>query len=122
MTDEKFFDELSSMINKAFDGAFGRKPEDSTLPNITKRLNDHFEVIGTETGTTRPVHTRKKDPKKVLTKASKSDIIEPSKGTKLYESIEDYTAKTGKRFRMTKRQKELKMTREEAFKLTHGEC
>ena len=39
----------------------------------------------------------------------------------LYESIEDYTAKTGKRFRMTKRQKELGMTREEAFNLTYGE-
>jgi len=35
----------------------------------------------------------------------------------LYESIEDYTAKTGKRFRMTKTQKELGMTREEAFTL-----
>ena len=35
----------------------------------------------------------------------------------LYESIEDYTAKTGKRFRMTKRQKDLGMTREEAFTL-----
>ena len=39
----------------------------------------------------------------------------------LYESIEDYTAQTGKRFRMTKAQKELGMTREEAFKLTYGE-
>ena len=33
----------------------------------------------------------------------------------LYESIEDYTAKTGKRFRMTKAQKELGLTRDEAF-------
>ena len=41
--------------------------------------------------------------------------------TIIYESIEDYTAQTGKRFRMTKDQKELGMTREEAFKLTHGE-
>jgi len=40
--------------------------------------------------------------------------------TPLYESIEDYTAQTGKRFRMTKRQKELGYTREEAFKLTYG--
>ena len=39
----------------------------------------------------------------------------------LYESIEDYTAQTGKRFRMTKDQKELGMTREEAFNLTYGE-
>ena len=28
---------------------------------LTKRLNDPFEVIGTETGTTRPIHTRKND-------------------------------------------------------------
>jgi len=40
--------------------------------------------------------------------------------TAMYESIEDYTTKTGKRFRMTKRQKELGMTREESFKLTYG--
>ncbi len=39
----------------------------------------------------------------------------------LYESIEDYTVKTGKRFRMTKEQKNLGMTREEAFNLTYGE-
>lgn len=32
-----------------------------------------------------------------------------------YESIEDYKAKTGKKFRMTKRQKESGMTREQAF-------
>ena len=38
----------------------------------------------------------------------------------IYESIEDYTVKTGKRFRMTKDQKRLEMTREEAFKLTYG--
>ena len=86
MTDEKFFDELSHMINCAIDGAFGRKISTPKMPQPA--------------------------PKK-----EQSDII-PA----LYESIEDYTAKTGKRFRMTKRQKELKMTREEAFKLTHGEC
>ncbi len=89
--------------------------QDNFLKALTKRLNDHFEVIGTETGTTRPVHTRKKDPKKVLTKASKSDIIEPSKSTKLYESIEDYTKKTGKRFRLTKADISDNLTREQAF-------
>ncbi len=89
--------------------------QDNFLKALTKRLNDHFEVIGTETGTTRPIHTRKKDSKKVLTKASKSDIIEPSKSTKLYESIEDYTKKTGKRFRMTKEDSALNLTREQAF-------
>jgi hypothetical protein len=33
----------------------------------------------------------------------------------LYESIEDYTAQTGKRFRMTKNQKERGLSRDEAF-------
>jgi hypothetical protein len=33
----------------------------------------------------------------------------------LYESIEDYTTKTGKRFRMTKNQKARGLSREEAF-------
>jgi hypothetical protein len=44
----------------------------------------------------------------------------PSVST-IYESIEDYTATTGKRFRMTKEQKELGLTREEAFTQTYGE-
>ena len=39
----------------------------------------------------------------------------------VYESIEDYTAKTGKRFRMTKEQKNLGLTRDEAFNQTFGD-
>ena len=84
MTDEKFFDELSSLINDAFDGVFGRKV---SQPKVTKPA-----------------------PKK-----------EQPKTSSLYESIEDYTAKTGKRFRMTKEQKNLGLTREEAFFLTYGD-
>ena len=82
MTDDKFFDELSRLINDAFDGAFGRKVH---TPKVPKRA-----------------------PKK-------------EQPTSLYESIEDYTAKTGKRFRMTKAQKELGLTREEAFSQTYGD-
>ena len=37
----------------------------------------------------------------------------------LYESIEDYTEKTGKRFRMKRDQKERGLSREEAFKEIH---
>ena len=37
----------------------------------------------------------------------------------IYESIEDYKEKTGKRFRMTRDQKSRGLTREEAFKETH---
>ena len=84
MTDEKFFDELSSLINDAFDGVFGRKESN---PTITKPA-----------------------PKK-----------EQPKTSSLYESIEDYTAQTGKRFRMTKEQKNLGLTRDEAFSLTFGD-
>lgn len=38
------------------------------------------------------------------------------KPVETYESIEDYTAKTGKRFRMLKEQKERGLSREEAFR------
>ena len=107
MTDEKFFDELSNMINCAIDGAFGRKTGNRTMPN-TKVMDTNPSNIG---------ETNTRDLSDFVVKEENSDTI-PA----LYESIEDYTAKTGKRFRMTKRQKELKMTREEAFKLTHGEC
>lgn len=37
----------------------------------------------------------------------------------LYESIEDYKAKTGKRFRLKKDQKERGLTRDEAFAETY---
>lgn len=107
MTDEKFFDELSNMINCAIDGAFGRKTGNRTMPN-TKVMDTNPSNIG---------ETNTRDLSDFVVKEENSDTI-PA----LYESIEDYTAKTGKRFRMTKRQKDLKMTREEAFKLTHGEC
>ena len=40
--------------------------------------------------------------------------------TPIYESIEDYTTKTGKRFRMTKQQKSRNLSREEAFTETFG--
>tara|TARA_R110002096_G_scaffold98165_2_gene218560 strand:+ start:514 stop:867 length:354 start_codon:yes stop_codon:yes gene_type:complete len=117
MTDEKFFDELSSMINNAFDGAFGRKTGNRTMPNTkilltSERLTKLMEKNPSNIG-----ETNTQDLSDFVVKEDSSDTI-PA----LYESIEDYTAKTGKRFRMTKRQKELKMTREEAFKLTHGEC
>ncbi|MFP6655509.1 MAG: tetratricopeptide repeat protein, partial [Myxococcota bacterium] len=38
----------------------------------------------------------------------------------VYESIEDYASKTGKRFRMTKDQKSRELSREEAFNETFG--
>jgi len=38
----------------------------------------------------------------------------------LYRSIEEYTSKTGKRFRKTKDQMDRNLSREEAFKETYG--
>ena len=84
MTDDKFFDELSTLISDAFDGVFGRSTPKPKVP--------------------------KPAPKK-----------EQPKTSSLYESIEDYTAQTGKRFRMTKEQKNLGLTREEAFTQTFGD-
>ena len=83
MTDDKFFDELSSLINDAFDGVFSRKIS---------------------------------QPKKPA-----PQVKEQPKTSSLYESIEDYTTQTGKRFRMTKEQKTLGLTREEAFSQTFGD-
>lgn len=47
---------------------------------------------------------------------TKKDSDSPAQ---IYESIEDYTTKTGKRFRMKRDQKERGLTREEAFKEIH---
>ena len=44
------------------------------------------------------------------------DHFEGKKPEVIYENIEDYTEKTGKRFRMTKEQKRRGLTREESFK------
>ena len=41
--------------------------------------------------------------------------FEGKKPEVIYENIEDYTSKTGKRFRMNKDQKERGLSREEAF-------
>ena len=48
-------------------------------------------------------------------KEKMDDHFESKKPELFYESIEDYTAKTGKRFRMNKEQKGRGLTREEAF-------
>jgi len=39
----------------------------------------------------------------------------------VYESVEDYKQRTGKRFRMTKDQKHRGLSRDEAFSETYGE-
>ena len=64
------------------------------------------------------VYGRNLNKPKVMKPAPKK---EQPKTSALYESIEDYTAQTGKRFRMTKDQKALGLSREEAFTQTYGE-
>ena len=90
MTDDKFYEELSKLINGAFDGTFGRK---TTKPKIK-----------------RPIMKNQPEP---------APQVEQPQET-LYESIEDYVAKTGKRFRMTKDQKHRELSREQAFNETFG--
>jgi hypothetical protein len=49
------------------------------------------------------------------------EVCETETLTPVYESIEDYTTQTGKRFRMTKDQKSRNLTREQAFTETFGD-
>jgi len=71
-------------------------PEETLWGFINKAVNDHF---GSSDRT-------KRAPK-------------PKTGKVVYESIEDYTAKTGKRFRKTKDQTERNLTRDQAFNETY---
>ena len=90
MTDDKFYEELSNLINDAFDGAFGRK---TPKPKLEKSI--------------------------MQTQPEPAPQEEQPQET-LYESIEEYVTKTGKRFRMTKDQKQRDLSREQAFAETFG--
>lgn len=85
MIDDKFYDELSALINGAFDSAFGRKL------------------------------SKPKPRKPVMQQELKKAPVQEQSTHTTYESIEDYTNQTGKRFRMLKEQKERGLSREEAF-------
>jgi len=105
MTDDKFYEELSKLINGAFDDTFGRK---TTKPKVKRPImKKQYELPSQEE---QPIDTPIIDA-----------IISISRGQEtLYESIEDYVAKTGKRFRMTKDQKHRELSREQAFNETFG--
>ena len=62
----------------------------------------------------------KKDKKAMQTEPQPAPMKEQTENT-VYESIEDYTSTTGKRFRMTKDQKSRELSREEAFAETYGD-
>lgn len=83
--DDKFYKELSDLIDSKFDKNFGREPSvRHTLPSPYKGMADNL----------------------------------PIRHAPIYESIEDYIAKTGaKRFKLTKAEKEAGLTREEAVRL-----
>jgi len=49
-------------------------------------------------------------------KEKMDDHFDGKKPEIFYESIEDYSSKTGKRFRMNKDQKERNLSRDEAFR------
>jgi len=105
MTDDKFYEELSNLINGAFDDVFGRKTEE--------------RKIKPERGDTRASINVMTD----LTEVDDlTDFVAPDKEhfPNLYESIEDYTTQTGKRFRMTKNQKDRGLSRDEAFSEMYG--
>ena len=84
-------DELYTMIEQLIDAAFDTKL--GTKKTKEKTMDTQVETA----------------PQEELTTVDES-----------YESIEAYTERTGKRFRMLKEQKSRGLTREEAFAELHG--
>jgi hypothetical protein len=60
------------------------------------------------------------DKEKPMQEQTQEAPTEEQTDNPVYESIEDYTAQTGKRFRMTKDQKSRNLSREQAFTETFG--
>jgi hypothetical protein len=77
-------------------------PEDKTFELLSKLIDDAFST-----------HYKKEKP--MQNPAEMQCETVPEVSTSTYDSIEDYKAKTGKRFRMLKEQKERGLTRDEAF-------
>ena len=103
MTDDKFYEELSNLINGAFDDVFGRKTGDRKTPN-TKAMASN-PAIG-----------------EIMTD-DLTDFVaqeEQPESNPAYTCITEYTEQTGKRFRMTKNQKERGLSRDEAFSEMYG--
>ena len=60
---------------------------------------------------------------KLIEKAMKKELSKakaPEPTIQEYKDIEDYQRKTGRRFRMMKEEKEMGLTREEAFEKRYG--
>lgn len=71
--------------------------QEKFLIQLIKRINDAFDI-----------NVSKKKPRRSLQPPVLPGIMD--------ESIDDYTKRTGKRFRMTKAEKDSGISREEAFK------
>ena len=80
--------------------------EDRTMQILTDLIDDLFSN-----------HYNKET--KMQPEPMKSAPLQEQSPT-LYESIQDYKEKTGKRFRMTKEQKARNLSRDEAFNETFG--
>ena len=107
MTDDKFYEELSNLINGAFDGTFGRK-YDAYSEKYKERTQPKKEVPKPKIR--RPIMQTQPEPAP----------LEEQPQTLVYMSINEYVVKTGKRFRMTKDQKSRRLSRTQAFNETHG--
>ena len=83
-----------------------KKKEDVAFKFITDLIDEIFDDHYSE--------------KKVVPDEIAHEIMMTTK-TSFYESIEEYTNVTGKRFRMTKDQKARDLSREDAFTETFGD-
>ena len=92
MKDEEFYTMIEQLIDTAFDTQLGKKKE-------------------------KPMEMQETAPQEELEPMGSP---ERAQAGEVFESIEDYTARTGKRFRMLKDQKSRGLTREEAFTETFG--
>ena len=103
MTDDKFYEELSNLINGAFDDVFGRKTGDRKNPNT--KVMASSPAVG-----------------EIMTDDLTDFIPEEDQpeSNPAYTCIAEYTEQTGKRFRMTKEQKSRELSRDEAFNETFG--
>jgi len=84
------------------------KDKESKSSDFAEMVNDIISEIFAE-------KLEDKDGKKSKKNEELEVVLDSSVLSEVYESIEDYTEKTGKRFRMTRNQKDRDLTRDQAF-------
>ena len=102
MKEDKTFELVSQMIDKVFCNYYKKEKKMQNEEELEEGDRSIFADLL---------------PDEKTRKASFAPMKQP---TTFYESIEDYTTVTGKRFRMTKEQKQRGLTREQAFTETFG--